>query len=251
MTTPVEDPQHANNRQEDVGHEAIGHEDLAVAREAEGEPLFQFRLYHLFLATFLVAVICVLAKMFGPGSLPLSIGFSLVGLNALGCLSFLQQQGSRPRVCYLAWLLIAISLFLPVAEGCNNQKIHGWQVAQIAILSQGNAMQGLVTDEQPSDVGDWVLLWHLTLLNLANLLVLCSPLFLFRLQRGQGRLMGNALAISIVSVWLIPVKGEFLIGYYVWASGITLLLQTMRIGWRTICAMAIIGLVTTLIDVYL
>ena len=122
----------------------------------------------------------------------------------------------------------------------------------MAFLAQGDALHEVATDEDPVSVADFFILGLLLLINLANLLILLSPLLLFRLQREKGRLMGNALAISAVAVWLIPWENPegYLIGYYVWAGSIMLLLQTWRIGWRTFCAMVILGLVTVAVGTY-
>lgn len=211
---------------------------------AVANPPFQFRLVHLFLATFLVAVITLLAISVGPGTLPFSIGITLAWLNVQGFFGWLQQKRSRPRVCCVVWLLIAISLILPSAKGCNNKPIKGWQAAQMVIMAEGSMLKKLATTEEPFNGANLVFIVHFTLINLANLLILSSPLFLYRLQKGKGRHLGNALAIAAVSVWVIPWSGpsDFLIGYYVWAGGITLLLFTVRFGWRTFSAMVIFGL---------
>ncbi len=230
MTTPESDP---------------CREEPTDTCEAEANGRFQFRLYHLFWVTFLVAVIAVVAKSFGPGTLPLSIGLALACLNAQGFFGFLQRKGTRPRVCYVAWLLVAVSMLLPSAKGCNNEQIQGWKMAQIVFVGEGNMLHEAATSQKPLGVGDCMLIIRLTLINLANLLIVISPLMLSRLQQGQGRLMGNALAISAVSVWLISWEngGGYLVGYYVWAGAIALLLVTIRIRWRMFAAMVILGLV--------
>jgi hypothetical protein len=227
-------------------------EEPTDPREPVAGDRFQFRLSHLFMATFLVAVIVFLAQSTGVGSLPLSIGLALVCLNAQGFFGFWQHKRSRPRLFYVVWLLIAVSLFLPSAKGCNNQTIHGWQAAQMMFVAEVEMLHE-VTTKQAFPGGGLIPLVLLLSINLANLLILLSPLLLFRLQKGKGRLMGNALAISAVSVWVITWDNAsgFLIGYYVWAGGITLLIQTWRIGCRVFFAMVILAVVIVIAGTYL
>jgi hypothetical protein len=204
---------------------------------------FQFRLSHLFLATFLVASITFIAIIFGPGSLPLSIGITLAWLNVRGLLGWFQQRHTRARVCYVAWFLIATSLALPSVKGCNQKPVKGWQAAQMAVMAEGAALEKLATNPDRIDGESCVFVVYFMLINLANLLALMSPLLLYRLQKGKGRLMGNTLAFASVAVWMLPwgdPEGYF-IGYYVWSGGLTLLLHTMRLGWRTFLGMAICG----------
>jgi len=176
--------------------------------------------------------------------LPLSIGLSLAGLNAHGAFIRLQRSRPRSRIAYLAWMMLAVSLVLPTAKGCNQQTIRGWEVAQAVAAVEVQGVKSLATGEEALDVQNVISLAFFTLINLANLLVLASPWLLYRLNRGKGRILANALAFATASVWLLPWDDfpDTLVGYYVWAGGITLLFLTTRPKWWVVVTMGVLAI---------
>ncbi len=236
---------------------------------------WQFSLRGLFLLMTAAAGTAAVASVWGLGSLILSTGFILATLNWRGGCAAVQTNRARPRLFYTAWLLFAASLFLPVTKGCGTDAFCGWQAALVCAGAEVDLLKDIASacrtspqDSEPRIIegaGDTVsnrarrtveavgsALW-VTLLNLANLLMLGSPWLLWRLQRGRGQRLAALLAWSTVAVWLVPLDAPppmYLSGYYVWCLSFTLVLTTLRITLRlllTMLGLAAVYVVCTLV----
>jgi hypothetical protein len=187
-----------------------------------------------------------LVRFKGWGSLVLSLGLYAAWLNVRGRLGDVQTARRRPKVFYAAWLLLAASLFLPAMRGCNNSTMKGWETAHLCAVAEAAAVERFVikgerpqAEELPRVVKEvgWI-----TLLNLANLLALLSPLLLWRLQREKGQWLASASAVCAVAVWTVPLKDpHVLIGCYVWCAGFLALTLPYRIGWKAFAAMLLLA----------
>ncbi len=209
---------------------------------------WQFSLRDIFWLTTAAAGVAAVAAVKGAGSLVISIGLVVAWLNARGRLAPVQTRKARPKVFYVAWGLLAASLFLPAMKGCNNKPIYGWQTAYACAATQADGVAQLVLqgppEERPSlsDVGSFV--WF-TLINLANGLALLSPFWLWRLQRGRGEWFGAVLAVAVIGVWAVPLRDptNLLVGCYVWCAGFAVLLAAHRLRFGVLAAMCALAVV--------
>lgn len=186
----------------------------------------------------------------GAGSLALSIGLLWAWLNVRGAFRSVQTPRARPKVFYAAWLLLGVSLFLPAAKGCNNSYIYGWQTAYLCAAAEIETAQNLAQNresgpEQRVELATGFA-W-LTMINLANLLLVLSPLLLWRLQRGQGGALSAALGVNAVAAWAVPMREpHLLIGCYVWCASFAVVLMACPLGRRTLLAMIAVAAVFVL-----
>ncbi|MBW3596666.1 MAG: hypothetical protein KY475_05260 [Planctomycetes bacterium] len=216
------------------------------SHDETGSPArWQFSLKSAFLATAVAAGVACLVGYRGFGSLVLSAGLIAAWLNVRGRLDRLQTRKVRPKLFYAGWMLLGASLFLPAMKGCNNQPVYGWQTAYLCAVTEAEIVHELVQDseldaERPLEqVGSFA--W-ITAINAANLLLVLSPLLLWRLQRGQGQFLGAALAIAAVSPWALAMRDPHMfIGCYVWCASFIVLLLSCRIQTRTFCVMLAIA----------
>jgi hypothetical protein len=220
---------------------------LDKSASADDAVPWQFSLREAFWFTTAAGGAAALVRFRGLGSLVLSLALLFAWLNVRGRLAKLQTRRARPKVFYAAWLLLGASLFLPAMKGCNNTVHRGWETASMAAKWEiGAAYEVLVKadlpslEEAPAAIDFGV---RLTLINLANLLALLSPLLLWRLQRDQGQCLGAVLAVSAVAVWATPMGSELLIGCYVWCAGFLALTISYRIGWRLFGVMTLLAAV--------
>ena len=193
----------------------------------------QFSLRGMFVAMTGLAVACGLAAWQGFGTLMASLGLLLALLNVTGHLQYFQTKKTRPKCFYLAWGLLLTSLLLPSVEGCHGP-MSGWEVALAVAEVEARGVREMLEqdNEQPFRAAATALSWY-GLLNLANVLLLFSPLFLYRLQHGRGEWFGSALAVCSIVAWSVGWYGGFLIGYYFWCLGFAALLIAYRISWLT------------------
>jgi hypothetical protein len=208
---------------------------------------WQFSLREAFWFTTAAAGATALVRFRGPGSLVISLALYFAWLNARGRLAIFQTCRARPRVFYAAWLLLGASLFLPAMKGCNTSVHRGWETASMAAKWEVSVASEVILkcNLPPSDdwleaLGFWV---RITLINLANLLALLSPLLLWRLQREKGRQFGAMLAVSAVAAWTIPMGDGLLIGCYVWCAGFLVLTLSFPMSWRLFAAMTALAAV--------
>jgi hypothetical protein len=211
------------------------------------KPRWQFSLRDVFGFTAAAASAAAVARFTAPGAFVLAAGLYLAWLNSRGRLEQVQTRRARPKVFWAAWLLLGVSLFLPAMKGCNNTVHQGWETATIAAQWEFSAAGEILVkrntpsaEELPEALG--FAAW-MTLINLANVLALLSPLLLWRLQRGQGQWFGAALAVAAVAVWSVPLSDGMLIGCYMWCAGFLVLTMSYRIGWRVFAAMTAVAAV--------
>ena len=210
--------------------------DSVAQPKAEQRP--QYSLRDLFVAMTGVAAAFGLAAWWGPGTLPYSIGLLLALANVTGRLGFFQTKQTRPKCFYVAWGLLLVSLFLPSVQGCQ-EDMKGWQAALTVAQAEIEGVQSLASQETDAPWYRWAFsLTVYSLLNLANILALLSPLLLYRLQRDRGKWMGGALAVCSVAAWSLGWTPGFLVGYYVWCFGFAALLIGYRMSWLTFGLMA-------------
>jgi hypothetical protein len=113
----------------------------------------------------------------------------------------------------------------------------GWQAAYVAAAAQLD-IDRVVGSER--DVPFYV---FITLVNLANLLLVTSPLFLVLLRRGRGQGYAAILACGATAAWTTPVPDpkDLLIGFYLWCLGQLFVLSAARLRPRTLAAMICIA----------
>ncbi len=220
----------------------------AEARPEAAMPPWQFSLREAFWFTTAAAGAAALAAVKGAGSLAMSVGLLLAWLNTRGRLAPVQTRTARPKVFYVAWALLAASLFLPAMKGCNNTVIYGWQTAYMCAATETEGIVEFVANRRAPDPPTWselgTLAW-VTLMNLANLLAVVSLFWLWRLQRGQGEWLGVALALAVIGVWAVPLQDptNTLVGCYVWCAGFAVLLSAHRLNVRTFGVMVALAAV--------
>jgi hypothetical protein len=206
----------------------------AADNDARAVLPWQFSLRGILAFTSWTACTVAWATIRGAGVVVLAVGFSVAALNCRGDLSAWQLPGRRGRrLVHLAWALLLASLFLPAARGCSSAPIAGWQAAQACATVQFSPFDRGVESH-------WVAYGYYSLLNLANLLMLLSPLALYLARRGKGQTYAALLGISAIAVWSAAIDdaGNFLAGYYVWSLAAMCLLSAFRLGARTLAIMA-------------
>lgn len=165
-----------------------------------------------------------------------AIGFSVTAMNCAGKLAAVQTPVNHRRAVSLAWLLLLASLLLPVVRGCGNEAVPGWRAAAVACAYQ---VQPPVSQPPELWVGAYV---EFTWLNLANLLLILSPLLAWRIQNGKGHVYRVLLAWAATAMWCVPIgetPNTLLAGYYVWCLAALCLLASLRLRWWVLAPMAI------------
>ncbi|HUY31843.1 MAG TPA: hypothetical protein VMV69_03615 [Pirellulales bacterium] len=214
-----------------------------VAPTVDRRP-WQFSLRALMLFTAVVAGVVWLATVKGAGVLVVVTGLAVSLLNRRGALAAWQTPERCGRPIKLGWLLLLVSLLLPsVVIGCNNNRDNhavGWQVAWACAVIQGD---GIGNGSDPNQ--ERLNYIFITSLNLINLSLLASPLFLLLLRRGRGQGYAGILACGATIAWTIPVPDAsgVLIGYDVWCVGQLMVLSAARLGPRTLAAMVVVAFV--------
>lgn len=211
--------------------EAISSADKSNATDAPSELLanWQFSLRGLLWLTLGAALVSLLFTLYGLGGLPLGIGLLVMVCNWRGALAPLQGD-RRGRMIKLSLGFLAISLMLPAVRTCNNDYAVGWQAGY---LNAG------LQSELPPSFNDFAGYGAITSLNLLNLLLIASPLWLRRLAKGKGHVYGAMLGCTAVVAWRLPLGNSenFYVGYYCWAASTLFALCAWRLGTRTLAAM--------------
>jgi hypothetical protein len=234
----------------------------AVARTAPSEPpqgadsrpRKQVTLRGLFLATTYFAVSSGLAMKFGLGIFMLMNGVFLTWLSHRGYLWWMQTTSARPKTYGVAWLLFAVSFGLPAVtvRGCGTappEIWYGWQAA----IATANVPAAILDDSVPliRDPSQRTAkhFWELfascilaVLWNLPNLLMLVSPLLLYRQQHGKGHVLSLLFSCAAFSSWTWGINGgsDLRIGYYVWSAGVTVIALANRPGRRSMVVLGIV-----------
>jgi len=132
------------------------------------------------------------------------------------------RGNSHRQLAWVAWILFAISFLLPAYD-----QIWGWRCALVSATA-------VSWDFTPR--GDWESI-HLSVLTLANLLMIVSPFLLPRFLQNTRSLkwlrgsifLALALVWSFLLIWFALEKSEFLdlkglnVGCYAWAASFLLL----------------------------
>ncbi len=213
---------------------------LAHAEQAGDRRPWQFSLRAMMIFTAAVAGVIWLATIKGVGVLVVAFGIAVSTLNWLGALAVWQRPERCGRPIKLGWLLLLVSLVLPYVRGCNNSQVFGWQAAWGCANIQIEGTNSSI--DSSKEVFEYI---FFTLINLANLLLLASPLFLLLLRRGRGQCYAAILACGATAAWTAPVPDAsgLLIGYYVWCLGQLMVLSAARLGPRTLAAMVLVAFV--------
>lgn len=218
---------------------AAGHESSELVGTAGDRWRPQFGLRWLLALTAWVAAIMALAVSSLNALVMSAAGFSLAALNCAGKLSTLQSASNHRRAVGLTWLLLLASLVLPAVRGCGDGAVPGYSAAAVACSYQ-------VRPPVDQPVETWAAAYvEFTWLNLANVLMILSPLFIRRVERGQGRLYGALLALACAAMWCLPIgerPGTLLVGYYVWCLAGLCLLASVRLRWWALLAMGVLPL---------
>ena len=221
---------------------AAGCEDPAVpSHQADGTQRRrpQFSLRSLLAITAWAAAIMALAVSSLSALVVSAVGFSAAALNCAGKLSMLQTTANRRRAVGLAWLLLLASLGMPAVRGCNNEAVPGYSAAAVALAYQ---VQPPVSQPAESWVAAYV---EFTWLNLANVLLVLSPLFIRRVERGRGHVYAALLALASAAMWCVPIgerPGSLLVGYYIWCLAALCVLVSIRLHAWVLAAMAVFPL---------
>ena len=203
----------------------------------------QFTLRGLLIAVALAAVASALCAAKGIGSLVLFIGLVATWFSWRGYLSRLQTSSARPKMFLSAWLLVGMSLFMPAFGGCQTE-VKGWECAYFCAGIEYELIRDSVVESDQSRLLTTEALTF-TLLNLANLMFVLSPLMLYRIWRGKGQFLTTLLAISLPMVWLVPIDApmQYRIGYYVCCAGLTQIHLSYRTRTMALGAMWLMTLI--------
>lgn len=209
----------------------------STQRSSDDIGLSQFDLRAMFAFVTAVAAVTRLAVSQFAGWTMVVIAFLLGALNCAGRLRNMQSPSARPRLFRLGWALLAFSLFLPAARGCGEARIEGWRAAGVC--------GAMVVDSLKK--GEWYAAGFFGWLSFGNLLLLASPLLLWRLRLGAGRVYNVLLATVIAAMCSLSIRGthQFLIGYYLWCCAGLSFLCAARMRWPTLLLMA--GVVCSLL----
>lgn len=203
----------------------------------------QFNLRTLFALTAWIAVLMAIAVSSLSAWLMTALGFSMTTMNCAGKLAAIQAPRSHRRAVLTAWWLLLTSLMLPAVRGCGNDAVPGYRAAAVAVLYQ---LQPPV--DQPAET--WLAAYlEFSLLNLANLLLIVSPLFIPRVERGKGQIYGVLLATGAAAMWCTPIgetPGSLLAGYYVWSLAPLCLLASIGLRWWVLTPMIVLALVKSI-----
>ena len=199
----------------------------------------QFTLRGMFLITTWAACTAALAAWRGAGVVVLTFGLGVSALNCQGALAPWQAPEQRARsLRRIGWLLLLFSLALPSVRGCSNSSVSGLGAAYHCAAAQFSLVDQGIEHR-------WIAYLHLTMLNLANVLMALSPLC----ARGTRPVRWGATYTMIlgpcaVSVWALPVGDAraFLPGYYLWALASAAILSSFRLTLPTFIAMALLSI---------
>jgi hypothetical protein len=217
----------------------------------------QVSLVVLFLCVTYFSVASACALRWGLGMYVIAAGGFTTWLGYRGYLWWLQTQRSRPKTFAFAWMLFALSLALPAATspGCGTtpkEPSRGWEMvhsgvvygltlADVTLQCTLNPLQ--ITHEKFRET---VLgLCHAAFVNLPNVMMLVSPVLLYRqqrLDRGHASPWWGCAAVS-TWIWAILPDWDVRIGYYFWSTAILLMFLSRPVLPRTIQAMLVSGLV--------
>ena len=149
---------------------------------------WQFSLWSLFELTTAASIAAALVEAKGWGTLVLSIGFTIVWFNVRGSFACWQTPRGQAWFFGAAWVLFGVSLALPVLHVFSSYD-YGWQAAEMMAVSEWENFVKFFTPDVWSTkqiIIDLVWLGWLTLINATNLLMIFSPVTLWRLRRGKG-----------------------------------------------------------------
>lgn len=221
----------------------------AAGRAEGGEPEvaapWQFSLWGMMVVMTMAAVAAAVAATRGVQSFVLSGGVTLTALNAAGFLRYWQTARWRPRWVGLGWLLFFVSLFLPSMQGCNTERLEGWEVAWVCGLAQFDSLEKLALEPEsrqefldelakPS-VNPIVAQLFMLSINLANVTMMLVPLVWLAWRRDRARWVLGVLLVGATSACSLtwnPDADDLLYGYYVWCVAMMLVLASQRIPWK-------------------
>ncbi len=199
---------------------------------------FQFSLHALLLFTALVACVLLLVLLKGWGILVVVVGLAVTWLNSRGAFTVWQQSDRLHWPIRTGWMLLGLSLFLPSFRACGHSDLAGWETGQTCASMQIDTDWETIKKE----FGLYALF---TLLNTANVLVLGSVFWAWRLRRGRGQLYTTLFGCAATAAWTaaVPAARGLLIGYYVWCLAQLCMLSAARPGSRTLIAMCLVATV--------
>jgi hypothetical protein len=199
---------------------------------------WQFSLRGVLVLTALVGCVMLLVLLKGWGVLAVVVGLTVTWLNFRGSFAAWQGRESLHRPIRTGWLLLGLSLLLPSVRACGNSNLAGWETAEACALMQFTADSEAVK----KNVGQYVLF---TLMNVANLFLLASPLWEWQLRRGRGQACMALFGCAATAAWTaaVPNPNGFLVGYYVWCLAQLCILSAARPGARTLIAMSVMAAV--------
>jgi hypothetical protein len=196
----------------------------------------QFSLRAMLIFTALVGCVLLLVLLKGGGVLVVVTGLTVTWLNSRGVFSAWQHLNALHRPIRTGWLLLVLSLFLPSFRACGNSDLVGWETGQACASMQFSGGW----EATRKDMGLYALC---TLLNLANLLFLATPLWVWRLRQGGGQLYTAFFGCAATAAWTAaaPDASGLLVGYYVWCLAQLCMLSAARPGSRTLIAMCLMA----------
>jgi hypothetical protein len=134
-----------------------------------------------------------------------------------------QRRPLQTQLCCAAWFFFLSSMFMPAVEVFGSHS--GWEAADTCFKY---VLRPLAREE----VKDWSYYTLNCLFALANLLLACSPLLLWRLRHGKGSIYGALFVTSAAAMWCaLTTKIGPLIGFVVWCSAGLAVLCAFRMRW--------------------
>jgi len=208
------------------------HTDQPPPSNSEKWQRWQFGLAHLFGFMTWASVASALMAVCGPGTLTVSSGLLMAWLNYTGAFASLQRGRRQAALLWAAWGLFLVSLALPsMPPVFGTSSIYGYEAAYFVLGAPLNVWNR-------GSVVDLSIPWFL-LMDAANLLMLVTPLLIWRITRGCGQWLGASLCVALVSTWIVTWDGAMLFGYFVWVASMLLVLVALPVRLKTLVAMVV------------
>lgn len=203
---------------------------------------WQFSLSELLALTTFAAVAAALAALLGIGVFVVALGLFICSLNVRG--AFAQWQRGKRRWYWISTscMVFAVSLGLPAAAipirpaggSVHDLDLQGWEAAQASFY-----MLFACPFDSLADLAGWA---AYVLYACANLVLVLSPVWAWRLSRGKGDWYGTLAAVSAANVWCAAIWLRGREGYYLWALAMLVLVSAWRIRRPALLAMALTAL---------
>ncbi|HJT34074.1 MAG TPA: hypothetical protein VJ783_18655 [Pirellulales bacterium] len=203
---------------------------------------WQFSLRELLALTTFAAIAAAFAAMLGMGIFVVAAGLSICYLNVRGLFARWQRGKWRWFWIGTACIAFALSLGLPAAAipfrpaggSVDYLDLRGWEAAQASFH-----MLFAWPFDSLTDLAGWA---AYVLYACANVVLVLSPVWAWRLSRGRGDWYGTIAVVSAADVWCAAIWLRGREGYYLWALPMLILVTAWRIRSPALLAMVLTAL---------